>query len=407
MLEKKIREIMEGRTLAEAYPGAGKNKEEKGLKQGSSQEPEVEKMGVKQTEPVTANAPLGPGAGAKENAPHKQGDSKDASHEELDGDAPGKTASAKAKKQPVLKNSGAGSAPNFSTVADPASVINQPSSKGNTVREEKCEDDEKEEKDSDKKGEDKEEKSEKKGKKAPPFVKESVATLFAGDTSLTEEFKEKASGLFEALVEARISELSEEIEEALAEEAAQAVATIKEELVGKMDAYLSYVTEKWMEENALAVESGLRAELTEGFISGLKTLFQEHYIEVPDEKLDVLGDMQETIEQLEAQITEQEEAKASLAEEIVELQKAQVFNAITEGLALTEREKLAKLTEALSFESDETYRSKLQVVKENYFPKAPKATSEILTEEVESGETSQTVSPTISKYVEAISRTVK
>jgi len=151
----------------------------------------------------------------------------------------------------------------------------------------------------------------------------------------------------------------------------ETVTEIEEELTHKVDAYLSYVAEQWLAQNELAVVESLRTEITEDFISGLKNLFAENFIDVPAEKYDIIGEMSESIEQLEASVNEQMEAAISLNNELIELKRASVLAGITEGLAKTEVEKFASLVEDVSFENEWSFAEKLTVLKNNYFPNAP------------------------------------
>jgi len=171
------------------------------------------------------------------------------------------------------------------------------------------------------------------------------------------------------VVTARVAHEVEIMEDILAEQAAEVVAEMHEELINKVDAYLSYVAEQWVEQNAVAIEEGLRAEITEDFIAGLKVLFKEHYIEVPEEKYDVLGEMQKQIEELTAQVNESISEATELKKELVESKRDVVFAKVTSDLAQTESEKLRGLTEEVEFENEELFEQKLNVIKNNYFPK--------------------------------------
>lgn len=373
-LESKIRAVLS----ESAYPGSGKNKEEKPAPQGSSAVPGAESMGVKGAadEPKPAAAPA-PHVAGGDSAPPKQGDSKDAPHEDLGTVEAGKKASGKQSQQPKPAGKGAGPAKDFVDAGNqPIDHINKSSSAGNRLRE-----------DADVEG----------------F---NVDKLFEGDTSLTEEFKAKAKSLFEAVVAARVSVVREEIETAAATEAATVLGTIREEMVAALDKYLTVTTEEWLKENEVAVTKGIRAEITENFIAGLKTLFESHYVEVPEEKADVVGQMAESISDLEAKLVESADATAALEAQITELKKAQVFATMTEGLAQTEVERLKKLVEEVSFESEDLYKSKLTVIKETYFPKAP-ISSSVITEEAITAPEKKEVSAAVQSYVDVLSRTAK
>jgi hypothetical protein len=422
-VENKIRELMTQK-LDEAFPGMGRNKEDKAPSQGSSQSPEVQMMhkGAYNTEGPKATASLQAGSGPKENAPMKQGSSQDATIDlETDQSNQGKAQSAKKAKAPYTTNKGPGSAPNFSTTADPRSVVNQPSSKGNVHREEaEVEVDDEdvisedefnalsdEEKAQYSLAEDETEETEEEDETALAEAMEAmkaslakdVENLFASEVDLSEEFKNKAASLFEAVVTARVAHEVEKMQDALAEQAAHAVVNIHEEMVTKIDAYLSYVAEQWMAANEVAIESGLRAEVTEDFIAGMKVLFKEHYIEVPEEKYDVLGEMQTKIDELTAQVNESIAKAVELNAELSEAKREVVFSKATSDLAQTEAEKLRGLIEEVEFENEALFEQKISVIKNNYFPKST-VSSPINEEVVET----QEVSGTVAKYAELLSR---
>lgn len=225
---------------------------------------------------------------------------------------------------------------------------------------------------------------------------------------LSEEFRTKATSIFEAAVIARVNNEVENLMNALQEQTAIEVAEYKEGLVEKVDAYLNYVVENWMQENELAIENGLRTEIAEDFIQGLKVLFKEHYVEVPEEKYDVIGELQSKAEALEAKLNEAINSNVELNKEVTELKRKEVFEEAVKGLADTEAEKLARLVEGVEFDSEELYKEKLAVIKENYFPKAPKASAEqTLTEDVLSGQPNLANNDTVAAYARALSRAVK
>ena len=225
---------------------------------------------------------------------------------------------------------------------------------------------------------------------------------------LSEEFKQKATSIFEAAVIARVNNEMEKVVVKLEEQTATQLNEYKEALVAKVDDYLSYVVEQWMEENQLAVESGLRTEIAEDFISGLKTLFTEHYIEVPEEKYDVLDDLQTVSESLEAKLNEEVSKNIAISKELAELKATIVFEEQTKDLADTEVEKLKKLVEGVDFENEELYREKVSVIKENYFPKAVKTSPEqTLVEEAGTNPAAFANNGSMSQYVQALSRTLK
>lgn len=239
-------------------------------------------------------------------------------------------------------------------------------------------------------------------------VKEDVEEMFAGE-ELSEEFKDKASTLFEAAVSARVTvelaRLEEEFDARLDEELGKAVESIE----AGLDSYLNYVVEKWMEENQVAIESSLRNEIMEEFIGGLKGLFAEHYIDVPEDKVDVLEALTAKVEQLEESLSEVIQENTELKDVLVESKRQEVLEDLAEGLTMTQAEKFFALAEGIEFDGDlDVYTKKLSVVKENYFVRS--AAKSNLEEETFEGDTAvQTVSydPSVNRYAQAISRTVK
>lgn len=237
-------------------------------------------------------------------------------------------------------------------------------------------------------------------------IQSQLNTIFGEE--LSEEFKTKATSIFEAAVIARVNSEMEKVTAKLEEQSAADLTEFKAGLVEKVDSYLNYVVEQWMEENSLAVESGLRTEIAEDFISGLKTLFKEHYIEVPEEKYDVLDELQKKAEELEAKLNESIEQNVNSSRELAELKRQRVFEEQTKDLAATEVEKLRKLVEGVDFDSEDLYREKVGVIKESYFPKAAKTSPEkVLVEESGTNPAAFENNDAMSKYVQAISRTVK
>ena len=292
-VERKIRELLAGKqAITEASDG-----DMTAPKQGNSVTSSSEKMGAsngKDTSKASKSNTSG------DQTQPRQGSSADAPHQDRDGDADenqGAKVAVNAKDTSSSSGSasGPGDAPNFKTVADPASVVNQSSSKGNVHQEEfEPEDDDLIEDDDDSEDED--------GEDLEEDFSAELATLFDGNENLSEEFRGKAASLFEAMVSASVNVKITALEEALIEEASDLMEEFKSELVEKVDSYLTYVAEQYIAENELAVENGLRSDITESFISGLKNLFSEHYIEVPEEKYDVLGEMQVEIEELQSRV---------------------------------------------------------------------------------------------------------
>lgn len=229
--------------------------------------------------------------------------------------------------------------------------------------------------------------------------------LFADEDHLTEEFKVKAAEMFEAVVTSRVSAEIAQIEEELTEAANVEFEAQLEQMTENIDKYLSYVTETWMAENQIAIESGIRTEVTESFIKGLQQVFSEHYIEVPEEKYDVMTEMQNQIEELTAKLDEQVESNIAIKEEAIALKKQAVFAKISEGLASTEAEKFAALVEDITYTGMDSYEQKLQVVKENYFPSEKSLTEDKLEDTFEA--TNEVTNSVMSKYAQAISKTTK
>ena len=236
-------------------------------------------------------------------------------------------------------------------------------------------------------------------------VSEDVTALTDGE-ELSEEFKEKASTIFEAAVKSKLRSEVERIEEAKVQEVAEETNRIHTELTEKVDAYMNYVVEEWMKENEIAIERGLKGEIAEDFISGLKNLFTEHYIDVPDEKYDILGTQSTKIEELEAKLNEQIEKSASLKSEKDVLVRESVFAEVASDLADTEVEKFKSLAEDVDFTDEDAFRGKLDTLKESYFPKATTVAESVDTPSEDAGESSDTTGA-MSAYMSAISKNVK
>lgn len=232
-----------------------------------------------------------------------------------------------------------------------------------------------------------------------------LKALFADEEHLTEEFKVKAAEVFEAVVTSRVSAEIAQIEEELTEAANNEFESQLEQMTENIDKYLSYVTENWMAENQIAIESGIRTEVTESFIKGLQQVFSEHYIEVPEEKYDVMTEMQTQIDELTAKLDEQVESNIAIKEEAITLKKQAVFAKISEDLASTEAEKFAALVEDITYTGMDSYEQKLQVVKENYFPAEKSLTEDKLEDTFEA--TNEVTNTVMSKYAQAISKTSK
>lgn len=215
-------------------------------------------------------------------------------------------------------------------------------------------------------------------------LSEDINALFADDSTISEEFKTKAATIFEARVLDRVSQIQEEIETRYAGMLEEAVEGIKSDLTEKVDDYLSYVVEQWMAENQIAIESGLRSELTEEFIAGLRNLFAEHYIDVPSEKVDLVDELATKVEELESKLDEEIERGMSYAKALVESRKNEITREICEGLTTTQIEKIKSLAESVEFSTEDEYKTKIETIRENYFPSgAKKATEDQLHEQVE------------------------
>ena len=237
-------------------------------------------------------------------------------------------------------------------------------------------------------------------------VSEHVEALVNGEGDLSEEFKRKAATVFEAAVKSKVRTEIERLEDEYESKLNESVESATEEMVEKVDTYLNYVTEEWMKENEIAVERGLKGEIAEDFISGLKQLFEDHYIDVPDEKYDILEAQSEKISELEGKLSETIEKNVSLKDNNAKLVREQVISEVSEDLADTEVEKFKSLTEDVDYSDEESFREKLDTLKENYFPKQSVAEAETV-DDVETG-TAQDVdlSPSMDAYTAAIGRTL-
>jgi hypothetical protein len=200
-------------------------------------------------------------------------------------------------------------------------------------------------------------------------LSDDVKALVSSDADLSEEFKEKAATIFETAVKTRIKEQTKILEAQYEEKLSTEKETVKEAMVAKVDSYLNYVVEEWMKENELAVERGIRTEIAEDFITGLKGLFKEHYIDVPEEKYNVLDDLTNQVKELEGKLNEQIEKNVNLSKSVSESEKATLIADVSADLADTEKEKFASMAENVEFDSAEKFKEKLETIKESYFPK--------------------------------------
>ena len=241
-------------------------------------------------------------------------------------------------------------------------------------------------------------------------VEADVAALLEGE-ELSEEFQSKAKTIFETAIKSKVAEIKEELQESYATALVEELDKIKEGLTERVDGYLEYVADEWMQENALQVEAGLKTEMTESFLEGMKSLFEEHYVTIPEEKYDVLNSMVDKLDEMESKLNEQIDRNVALNRRLAESNADGVFTAVSEGLADTQKEKLATLAENVEFESETDYREKLVTLKESYFPSktsAPKSTSENLSEEVSTDEViSEETTPRMQAYLNVLSRAAK
>ncbi len=198
-------------------------------------------------------------------------------------------------------------------------------------------------------------------------IEEDVEALLQGE-ELSEEFQERARTIFETAIRTKVAEVQEELTAQYETTLEEEVVAIKAELTERVDAYLEYVSEEWMTENTLAIESGLKSEMTESFLAGMKGLFEEHYVTIPEEKYDVLSTMVEKLDEMEDKLNEQIKSNVALNQRLAESVADVIFSEVCEGLALSQKEKLASLAENVEFDSENKYREKLVALKESYFP---------------------------------------
>jgi len=206
-------------------------------------------------------------------------------------------------------------------------------------------------------------------------IEEDVNALLGGE-ELSEEFRAKAKVVFEAALNSKVAEIQETLEAQYGEALAEARQELKGELTERVDSYLEYVAQEWMTENELAIEHGLKTEMTESFLSGMKGLFEEHYVTIPEDKYDVLESMVEKLDEMETKLNEQIDTNITLNKRLAESTQDVILDQISEGLAATQKEKLASLAESVEFESEDEYREKLETLKESYFSRTPATKSE-------------------------------
>jgi len=235
-------------------------------------------------------------------------------------------------------------------------------------------------------------------------IEEDVNAHFGGE-DLSEEFKEKAKLVFESALNTKVSEVKEALEAKYQETLEERIAEEKASLSERVDNYLEYVADEWFTENALAVEQGLKTDMTESFLSGMKSLFEEHYVTIPDDKYDVLESMVEKLDDMETKLNEQIEKNVRLNKRLGESVANGILESVSDGLAATQKEKLASLSQSVEFESEESYREKLETLRESYFSskaKSPAAKSDTISEGVDSADASD-VSNSMAAYMKTLS----
>jgi len=240
-------------------------------------------------------------------------------------------------------------------------------------------------------------------------IEEDVNALLAGE-ELSEEFQEKAKTIFEAAIRSKVATIKEHLQEVYARQMVEELEHIKLELTERVDSYLEYVADEWFNENTLAVQSGLQSEMTESFLSGLKGLFEEHYVSIPEEKYDVVYNMVDKLDEMEEKLNEQIERNIALNKRLAESVADVIFAEVSEGLALSQRDKLASLAENVEFDSEADYREKLETLKNSYFAvsSAPRTVTENLSEEVSSEDVIQeSHTPSMEAYLQMLGKVAK
>jgi hypothetical protein len=235
-------------------------------------------------------------------------------------------------------------------------------------------------------------------------VEEDVNALLEGE-ELSEEFQEKARTIFEAAIRSKVAEVKEEIEKKYEASLIEEVVSIKEQLTDRVDAYLEYVAYEWMQENQLAIEHGLKTEMTESFLTGMRSLFEDHYVTIPEEKYDVLNSMVEKLDEMEDKLNEQINRNIALNKRLAESVSDVIFADVTEGLALSQKDKLASLAENVEFDGEESYREKLVTLRESYFPSdAGTQRDESDTISEQTTDTKESVSGLMETYLSTLNR---
>ena len=238
-------------------------------------------------------------------------------------------------------------------------------------------------------------------------IEEDVEALLKGE-ELSEEFQEKARTIFETAIKAKVAEMKEEVQKQYENALVEEISTIKEELTDRVDAYLEYVADEWMSDNQIAIEKGLKTEMTESFLTGMKSLFEEHYVSIPEEKYDVLSTMVEKLDEMEDKLNEQIERNIALNQRLAESVADVIFSEVCEGLALSQKDKLASLAENVEFDSEDNYREKLVTLRNSYFPEntsAQRDESDTISEQTT--ETKEPVSGLMESYLDTLNRVSK
>ena len=235
-------------------------------------------------------------------------------------------------------------------------------------------------------------------------IDDDVNALLGGQ-ELSEEFREKAKTIFEAALKSKVTELREAMDAHYEAKLVEEVEGMKEELVERVDSYLEYVADEWLQENALQVERGIRTEMTESFLEGMRGLFEEHYVSIPEDKYDVVESMVDKLDEMESKLNEQIEKNITITKSLSEATADGIVSEVSEGLSSTQKEKLASLAEGVGFESEESYKEKLETLKESYFKTSPKRSdTEVLTEQAA---TSDNISGSMAAYIQALSHATK
>jgi hypothetical protein len=243
-------------------------------------------------------------------------------------------------------------------------------------------------------------------------IEEDVNALLAGE-DLSEEFQEKARTIFETAIKSKVAQIQESLQESYAAALVEELTDIKSQLTERVDSYLEYVADEWFQENALAVEHGLKTEMTESFLQGMKSLFEDHYVTIPEDRYDVIESMVDKLDEMEGKLNEQIQKNVALNRRLAESVADVIFADVAEGLALSQKDKLASLAENVEFESEADYREKLVTLRESYFPPntgTQRSTTENLSEEVTTNEKeslNESISPMMAAYLETLSRASK